>query len=153
MSARRSIHYVLAGALLVGACQPSPADLSDADKAAVTQIVKDVAGTLLAANHAAWAGLFAEDAVLYSPNTPVLKGRAVLQKWAEAIPPITDLTFFDLEVRGQDNLAYATSGYSFATQASPADTGKQLWVFRRVPGGKWEVAAASYSSALPGSAK
>lgn len=34
-------------------------------------------------------------------------------------------------------------------QGFPPDTGKQLWVFRRGGGATWEVAAASYNSALP----
>jgi ketosteroid isomerase-like protein len=133
----------------VDATAQAPADLAEADRTAVKQVVDDVARTLLSANFAAWAGLFSEDAVIYSPNIPMLKGRAVIQKWGEAFPPITELTFSNVEVWGQGNLAYATSGYTFATKGSPVDTGKQLWVFRRGPGARWEVVAASYNSDLP----
>ena len=149
MKARTSVRCLLLGVLLVGSCRQSPADLTEADKAAVTQIVTDVARTLRSADFAAWAGLFSEDAVIYSPNTPMIKGRAVIQKWGETFPPVTELTFSNVEVRGQGDVAYAASGYAFATQGSPVDSGKQLWVFRRRPGARWEVAAASYSSDLP----
>ena len=149
MTARRAISALSALALLAGACQPSPSGLPEADQAAIHQLITDVAATLQRGDHAAWAGLFAEDGVIFSPNSPPIRGRSVIQKWGAALPPVTELSFNDVTVTGNGPVAFATSGYIFATQGSPADTGKQLWAFRRAPGGRWEVVVASYSSNLP----
>jgi hypothetical protein len=80
----------------------------------------------------------------------MVTGRAVIQTWGESFAPIQDLTFFNVQLWGQGNFAYGTSGYTFTLEGFPADTGKQLSAFRRAAGGTgWEVAAASYNSDLP----
>ena len=149
MKASRAIPGIVAGILAIASCRRAPADLTEADKATIRQTVADVARTLQAGDFAAWAGLFSDDAVICPPNAPMVRGRAVIRKWGEGFPPITELAFSDVGVLGQGDVAFATSGYTFATKGSPRDTGKQLWVFRRSPGGRWEVAAASYNSDLP----
>ena len=143
---------IVAGALLVAACQPPVAELTEQDRAALDHLIDDVARNLEAADFATWAGQFSEDAVIYSPNAPAVSGRAAIQEWGETFPPIQDLTWFNVQVWGQGDLAYGTSGYAFTMEGLPPDTGKQLWAFRRAAGGNWEVAAASYNSdlTLPG---
>ena len=59
------------------------------------------------------------------------------------------LSFADVQVSGEGNMAYGSSSYVLKLKDLPADTGKQLVVFRRGADGKWKVAAASYSSDLP----
>lgn len=140
---------VVAGLLLVAGCQSRPADLTEQDRARIEQIIDGVAITLRAGDYAMWAGHFSEDAVIYSPNAPAVKGRTVIQRWGESFPPVEDLTFFDVQVWGQGDYAYGTSGYSFTVEGAPPDTGKQLWAFRRSGGAGWEVVAASYNSDLP----
>lgn len=139
----------VAGILLMVGCQSQSAELTEQDRARIGQIIDGVAMTLRVGDHAMWAGHFSEDAVIYPPNAPAVKGRAVIQRWGEAFPPIEDLTFFDVQVWGQGDYAYGTSGYSFTVAGSPPDTGKQLWAFRRSAGAGWEVVAASYNSDLP----
>ncbi len=140
---------VLGSVLLVAGCPSPPEDLSEQDRARIEQIIDGVAITLRAGDYAMWAGHFAEDAVIYPPNAPSVRGRAVIQRWGEAFPAIEDLTFFDVQVWGEGDYAYGTSGYAFTVEGSPPDTGKQLWAFRRSAGAGWEVVAASYNSDLP----
>ena len=147
---RIGICMVLAASVaLIGACQPGAANLSEQDTAAIQQVIDDVINTLVEGDHAAWAELFAEDAVIYSPNAPAVRGREVLRSWVSAFPPIEELAFVDREIWGQGNYAFALSGYTFSVEGSPPDQGKQLWVFQRTDGSSWEVKALSYSSDLP----
>jgi len=144
---------ILAGAVaiaaLAAACQPPVADLTESDRAALQQVVDDVTSTLLAADHDTWTGLFAEDAVVYAPNAPAVKGREALRSFVAAFPPIEDLEFFDVEIWGQADYAYAMSGYRYSVEGGTPDSGKQLWVFHRVEGSTWEITILSYSSDLP----
>ncbi len=68
---------LVAGVLLVAGCQSQPADLTEQDRARLEQIIDGVASTLRAGNHATWTGHFSEDAVIYLPNAPAVRGRAV----------------------------------------------------------------------------
>jgi len=137
-----------ASVALIAACQPRAADLSEQDIAAIQEVIDDVTNTLLEGDHAAWAALFAEDAVIYSPNTPAVRGREFLRSWVSAFPPTEELAFVDREIWGQGDYAFALSGYTFSVEGSPPDQGKQLWVFQRTDTG-WEVEALSYNSDLP----
>jgi len=140
---------VAVGVSLLAACQTPPADLSEQDRAALEQVIDDVASTLRAGDYADWAELFAEDAVIYSPNEPLVRGRDVLQDWADSFPPIEELAFLDVQVWGQGDYAYAMTGYTFNVEGGDPDTGKQLWVFHRTEGSSWEVMVVSYNSDLP----
>lgn len=133
----------------VAACQPTAADLSEQDVAALEQVIDDVTSTLLEGDYATWAGLFAEDAVIYSPNASAVRGREALRSWVSTFPPIQELAFVDREIWGQGDYAFALSGYTFSVEGSPPDIGKQLWVFQRIDGSSWEVKALSYNSDLP----
>ncbi|MGD8698652.1 MAG: nuclear transport factor 2 family protein [Gemmatimonadales bacterium] len=137
------------GVAMVTACQPGSADLNEQDIAALEQVIDDVTNTLLEGDHATWAGLFAEDAVIYAPNESAVKGREALRSWVAAFPPIQELAFVDRQIWGQGDYAFALSGYRYSVEGAPPDEGKQLWVFYRTEDSSWEVKALSYSSDLP----
>jgi ketosteroid isomerase-like protein len=138
-----------AAGLLLGACRPAATGLTVADRSEIQGVIDDVARTLRSGDMAGWAALFTEDGTIFSPNIAPVRGRTVIQHWGEGFGPISDLTFPEVAIDGTSNLAYATSGYTFTVAGSPADTGKQLWVFRRGSEATWQVAAVSYSSNLP----
>jgi len=52
-------------------------------------------------------------------------------------------------VWGEGNLAYGTSAIAIKTKNAPADTSKQVVVFRRAGADRWEVVAGSFNSDLP----
>jgi len=136
-------------AALTAACQPPAAEITDQDRAALRQVVEDVTHTLLTGDHENWVGLFAEDAVIYSPNALAVKGREALRSFVAAFPPMQSLEFFDVEIWGQGDYAFAMSGYRYSVEGAPPDTGKQLWVFHRVEDATWGISVLSYSSDLP----
>jgi ketosteroid isomerase-like protein len=125
--------------------------LAKEDVATLEQMFAAVVQLIRAGDWAGWAALYAEDAVLHPPNGPAVRGRAALQQWGEAFPPVEAIDFSNVQVSGEGNLAYGTSGYALTIKGQPPDTGKQLGVFRRGTSG-WQVVAVSFNSdlALPG---
>ena len=96
-----------------------------------------------------WAAMYSEDGRLQPPNAALITGRANLVAWGQAFPQIDALTFFKVEVWGEGNIAYGTSGYTLKVKDLPPDTGKQLIVWRRTADGEWKIVAASFNSDLP----
>jgi len=96
-----------------------------------------------------WASRFADDAAFYFANTPPIVGRSAILAWGKAMPQMETFTFADVAVAGEGNLAYGTSRVFSKLQGAPADTAKQLVVFRRSASGRWLVQAGSVSSDLP----
>ena len=137
------------GLLAAVGCQPRAAQFTAQDETALRSMFDSSLAHIRAGDWGAWAGMYTEDGLIQPPNGPSVRGRAQLQAWGQAFPPIESLTWADIEVHGDGNMAYGTSTYVLMLKDLPPDSGKQLAVFRRGPGGKWEVAVASYSSDLP----
>jgi ketosteroid isomerase-like protein len=119
------------------------------DQAALRGMVDTCARYINAGNWTAWAALYSEDGRLQPPNAPAITGRANLVAWGQAFPKIEAISFFDVELWGEGNIAYGTSGYTLKLKDLPPDTGKQLVVWRRSADRKWSVVAASFNSDLP----
>ncbi len=130
-------------------CKEESVSFSPQDEAAVRAITDSAEQYFRAGNIAAWAALYSEDGILQPPNHQTVKGRSALEAWAKALPPVEHAEFTDVQIEGNGNLAYGTSGYRIRTRGAPPDTGKQLWVSRRNANGKWEVVAVSFNSDLP----
>lgn len=145
-------YEAFASVVMLIAYQPRPATFSAQDETAVRAVADSAVRYQLAGDWAAWAALYSEDGVLQPPNAPAVKGRPALLAWAQTLPPVEKAAFSNVQVWGDGNLSYGTSGYTFTLKGLPPDTGKQLWVSRRAPSGKWEVVAVSFNSdlAMPG---
>jgi ketosteroid isomerase-like protein len=148
---RRCTAIATAAVVVVG-CQPRAAAFSAQDESALRAVADSAVRYQLAGDWAAWAALYSEDGVLQPPHAPAVKGRPALLAWAKTLPPVENAAFSNVQVWGDGNLAYGTSGYTFTLKGLPPDTGKQLWVSRRAASGKWEVVAVSFNSdlAVPG---
>jgi ketosteroid isomerase-like protein len=120
------------------------------DQATLRQMFETTTRSINAGDWSTWAALYADDGLLQPPNAPTIRGRPNILAWGQAYPPIESLTFSKVEIRGEGNMAYGTSGYTLKLKDSTSDTGKQLVVFRRATDNKWKVVAASFSSDLPG---
>jgi ketosteroid isomerase-like protein len=119
------------------------------DEAAVRALFDDCTRYVNAGDWKGWAEIYSEDGFLQPPNGPTVRGRAQLQAWGEAFPPVERLTFSDVKTWGEGNVAYGASGYTLKLKDGSTDTGKQLVVLRLGAGGRWHVVAGSYSSDLP----
>ena len=119
------------------------------DEAALRGMFDAAARYINSGDWIGWADMYSEDGRLQPPNAPVITGRANLVAWGQAFPQIDALTFFKVEVWGEGNIAYGTSGYTLKLKDLPPDTGKQLVVWRRTGDRKWKIVAASFNSDLP----
>ncbi len=152
MNTRSRLVSIAALVSFAVACQapppPPPADLTDQDHATIRGMFDATPGYVLAGDWAAWAGQYSVDAVLQPPNAPPVTCREAIQAWGEAFPSVAEISFSSVQVMGQADLAYGTSAYTMTLEGAPADTGKQMAVFRRTPTGGWEVVALSFNSDL-----
>ena len=148
MQRRRTLTGLAAALIVLGACQSPPAPLTAADQSTLRAMFDSVVSEVNSSRWDAWAAHYAENGVLQRPNGPKVTGRPAILAWGKAFPPIESLSFSNVEVMGEGNLAYGTSSYALKLKDMPQDTGKQLVVFRRTAGA-WEVMAASFNSDLP----
>ncbi|HXG44717.1 MAG TPA: DUF4440 domain-containing protein [Gemmatimonadales bacterium] len=135
--------------IVSAACGPKAPPFTAADEAALRAVFEAGPREMKAADWDAWAKVYTADAILQPPNHPPVRGQTNILAFARAFPPIVEASFGDVEVTGEGNLAYATSSYVIGVQGAVPDSGKQLLVFRRPPGGAWMVVAASFSSNRP----
>jgi ketosteroid isomerase-like protein len=147
----RSLLGLTLGLAVLGGSPSFAAELSAQDAAAVRKVFDDVVKYIRAGDWASWASQWSEDGVFHRANGPLLKGRAAIQAYGQGFPAIETVSFSNVQVSGEGNLAYGTSGYTltFKKGGPPPDTGKQLAVFRRSASGKWEAVAVSVNSDLP----
>ena len=137
-----------AAALTFAACSSPPAQFTAADEAKVRAQFDSTAKWVSAGEWTSWAGQFAESAAFQPSNAKELHGRAAILAYGQAFPPVEHFTIWDVHVWGEGNLAYGTSALAIKIKDAPADTSKQLAVFRRSPAGQWEVTAVSVTSDL-----
>ncbi len=83
---RRLVFAVLSLAFL-HACQPGVSQLSDEDVAQIESVVSSISEAALAGDWDGLVELFAEDAVLMPPNSPVIRGRGAFKSMIESFNP------------------------------------------------------------------
>ena len=134
--------------LALGGCQARPAEFTTEDEAKVRAMFDSTVANVRAGDWTTWSQQFTENAVLQPPNAKPVTGRAAILAWGKAFPPVEEISFSNVQVSGDGNMAYGTSVYVLKLKDAPADSGKQLVVFRRSTGGSWEIPAVSFSSDL-----
>ncbi len=109
--------------LIVGALWIGPervGELSDQDAAAINSAVESYTQAFETNDWAAFATLYAEDAVVMPPNAPVVQGRAALLELTATWPPITTFSVTIDEIDGCRDLAFSRGGYTFSATLAPA---------------------------------
>jgi ketosteroid isomerase-like protein len=137
----------VAASLALNGCRS--AEFTAQDEATIRAMFDTRVADIRAGDWVKWSNQHAEGIVLQAPDGPTVKGRAALLAWGQGFPPIDSLALSNIQIAGDGNLAYATSAYALKLKDLPADVGKELLVFRRSPGGEWQVVAFSLSSDLP----
>ena len=136
------------------ACQPAPAKLSEADIAAIRASTDSFTSNARARRDSANAALFTLDGVFMPPNQPAVEGRAAIQAWLAAFPPMSDFAAKVVEVDGRGDVAYVRGTYALTIAAAgrtPAmsDHGKYLEIRRRQSDGRWLTAFDIFNSDVP----
>ena len=148
MKIRTDLILTCLAASLLG-CTPAAPQFTAQDEAAVRAQFDAALKDIQAGNWDAWANVFAEDGVLQPPNAPTVRGRAAILAWGHAFPPIESVTWPNVQVHGDGNLAWGTTDWTLTVKGMPPDHGKQLSVLRRSADGKWLVVAVGFSSDVP----
>jgi ketosteroid isomerase-like protein len=130
-------------------CQPQSTQFTAEDEATLRGIVEATARDFGSGDMETWSQQYADDAVFQPPNAPMVVGQANILALGQAFPPLENLTFSNITVSGEGNIGYGTSSYDMAFTDQTTDQGKQLVVFRRPPGGAWEIVAVSFNSDRP----
>lgn len=134
---------------LLGCCQTTAPEFTAEDEATITGMFDTGLANFMAGDWAAWAADFTADGILQPSNGPALTGHAALIAWGEALPSIEAMSWPNVKVWGEGNMAYATSDYVMNVEGMPEDRGKHLVVLRRGVDGDWKIAAVCSNSDLP----
>ena len=156
MLAPQTIVAVVISSLALSGCHPKPAtsgSLTDADRAEIRSKVADFDKAMLAADVPAIVSVYTEDAVIYPPNVPEVRGRAAIQKFFEGSPKMSVFKQTVTEVGGSGDLAYPLGTYETTVtppgaKAPMQDRGKVLSVWQRQPDGSWRAARVMWNSDL-----
>ena len=149
----RQLRFLILFALVGTACSPSSksassgAEFTAEDEAAVRTVVDDFSRAWLANDYASVVALFTPDMVETLPVANV--GRvAALERYKGFGVNFTSGTFDVKRLEGSGSLAYAWVEFSgrYTTDSGNRgmESGNNLWVFRKGPDGKWEIAASAY---------
>ncbi len=147
------------------ACQPpateepaepeaaEPAGLSAEDLAAHEATTQAWVDAVLAADWDALGATYTEDAVLMPPNSEPVEGRAAIQAFLAAWPPITNAELHPIELDGEGDLAYIRGAYTLTLAPEGADpiddSGKYIEIRRKQADGSWLLSRDIFNSDLP----
>jgi ketosteroid isomerase-like protein len=133
-------------------CQ-GPAGLSEADRTAIRQAGENYVKLANARDIKGGLALYAEDAIVLPPNQAAVQGKAAIQAWMEAPPPLSNFQTKSLEIEGRGDLAYDRGTYSLTVTpvgAAPIDVhGKFLTILRKQADGSWKILRDIWNSDLP----
>lgn len=154
LAARTLSVFVLA--LAFSACQPKSeksATLTDADRNAMKTAVANFDKAMLAADWPTVVAAYTEDAVLFPPNAPMVKGRAAIRKFFEGSPKFTEFRQTVAEIEGRGDVAYPWGTFQTAmvlpsAKAPVKDQGKVLSVWRKQSDGSWLANRVAWNSDL-----
>ena len=149
MKATRGIAVIVTAALALNACSSRTPQFTAADEAQVRSLFDSTVARITRGDWTSWAGEFSDSAIFHPPNGKAIHGRAAILAFGQAFPLVEQFNMWDVHVWGEGNLAYGTSAIAIKTKNAPADTSKQVVVFRRAGADRWEVVAGSFNSDLP----
>jgi ketosteroid isomerase-like protein len=145
--------FILGALLGLAACTPAaptPAGLTDADRAAIQAVSDGFAQSVLAANWDAAMQAYTEDAVLMPPNDRLVQGAAAIREYLSAFPPVLEFSLMNESVEGAGDLAYVRGRYAMklGLPGEPVDSGKYVEVRRRGADGSWKLTVDIWNSSL-----
>ncbi len=130
----------------------SHAERSLDDAGAIEALFATAVERFSGGDFAGWASLYAEDGVVMPPNGPAVAGRANIQAFGESFPEVTHLSFGEVDVQVQGDLAVGWCAFQMGVLGEDGtevnDTGKQVVVFARQDDG-WKATRAIFNSDLP----
>jgi len=149
---RRILVPMLLVTALVAGCAPQQEtpSFTDADVEAIRVTAADYLAAVRDTAWTTWVGFYTPDALMMSPNEPVVRGHDALLAWARMFPPVTEFTLTPVEVDGDGDLAYVYGTYTWTIPGHDApDSGKYIELWRRQADGTWKISHDIFNSDLP----
>jgi len=128
------------------------ADLSEADKAAITKATTDINQAFnQTKDYKTYVNdYYAEDATILYPNTDAIKGREAILAALSAFGSDMNVTPTIVDVNGKDDLAYVYGTVKMETNARvETEHGKYIEIWKKQKDGKWQVIYDIYNSSMP----
>lgn len=144
-----------AGLLLLVACaKGGPTPLSEADKTAIRANDQKFTQAVLARDSVGVAAMYTDNASFMPPNQPAVTGRAAIQTWMGAFPPVSAFTLDPQEIDGSGDVAYVRGNYTISFTPPGATTaiedhGKYIVVDRKQADGSWLIVGDIFNSDVP----
>lgn len=91
---------------------------------------------------------FTDDARIQAANGVII-GRTAIVHWGKSLPSVESFGFGPAEVHGDFGLAYGWSPVTVKFPNLPADSTRQLVVFRRGSDKRWLIQAISMNTDVP----
>jgi ketosteroid isomerase-like protein len=138
--------FVLAAFALIvlAGCQSRVGPLTDEDIAALNALRAAYRQAAIEGTPNALSAVYAEDAVVWSPNKPAIEGRDAIRAINEPTPGVTiqHLALSSIEIDGYGDLAFDRGTYSFTVVTDEAEepisvVGKYLVIARKQADGTW----------------
>ena len=145
MKSRITLAVAAAAAVLVVGCSKAPI-FTPEDETAVHAMFDSSMKDLNSGHVDGWLAQFADDAVFQPNYGRAVMGRASIAAWQKANPPLEQIAFPNVKITGYGDVAYGTSEMTVKMTGVPADTGKQLVVFKKATDGKWSIVALSFNT-------
>ena len=146
MTAR--IFAILAGSIALADCQGPIQRFTVRDAGTVQSLLDSVTADIRASKWERLGKHFSDDAWFVAGST-VIGGQTAIVHWAKSLPQLETFSFGPAEVHGDAGLAYGWSQIYVKFKDLPADTARQLVVFRRGSDRRWVIQAISMNSDLP----
>src|SRR5215472_14236754 len=85
---------------VLAGCMKGPQPIADADKATIRASNDKFVQLTLAKNWPGVAAMFTTNGTLMAPNQPIASGRAAVQTWMAAFPPLSAFKLTSEEIDG-----------------------------------------------------
>jgi uncharacterized protein (TIGR02246 family) len=127
--------------------------ITPADEAAIRSLNDNYRQTALEKNWNGWANLFTADALMLPPNAVAVSGRAAIEAWGRALPPLAQFQTPIVEIDGAGNSAVTRGDFTITfappNQPEQKDAGKWICTLRKQADGAWRYHRCIFNSNLP----
>jgi len=129
---------------------PQTTSLLSEDFAAIEAQTKNYFEAVQAGDWAGVMAIYAEDAVLMPPNSPTIEGRANVQAFFDAFPPLSNFSMKIVEIEGQGDIAYVRGTYTMTLTPEGGeaitDFGKYIEIRKKQLDGSWLLTHDMFNS-------
>ena len=128
--------------------------LSEADLAAIRDVIEQDAAAVRRSDWDAAAHLFTADAIRFPPHHAPIRGRAAMLSWLKTFPTIQEFDITADEIVGGDDVAFVRGRYKLTAAAAPgsppmSDRGNYMGLLRKQSDGSWLWTTDMIASELP----